>query len=47
MYKRSIFKGTVIGITGSVGKTSTKELIYNVLEKNIKFLKQKVMKIVR
>ena len=41
MYKRSIFKGTVIGITGSVGKTSTKELIYNVLEKKYKVLKTK------
>ena len=41
MYKRSLFKGTVIGITGSVGKTSTKELIYNVLEKKYKVLKTK------
>ena len=41
MYKRSLFKGTVVGITGSVGKTSTKELIYNVLEKKYKVLKTK------
>lgn len=38
-YKRSLFKGTVIGITGSVGKTSTKEIIYNVLEKKYSVLK--------
>lgn len=39
IYKRSLFKGTVIGITGSVGKTSTKEYIYNVLEKKYSVLK--------
>lgn len=39
IYKRSLFKGTVIGITGSVGKTSTKEIIYNVLEKKYSVLK--------
>ena len=38
-YKRSLFKGIVIGITGSVGKTSTKELISNVLKKKYKVLK--------
>lgn len=38
-YKRSLFKGTVIGITGSVGKTSTKEIIYNVLKRRYKTLK--------
>lgn len=30
---RKLFKGTVIGITGSNGKTTTKELIYSVLSK--------------
>lgn len=39
MYKRSLFEGKVIGITGSVGKTSTKELLANVLEKKYKVLK--------
>ena len=38
-YKRSLFKGTVIGITGSVGKTSTKEMFSNVLKENYKVLK--------
>lgn len=36
-YKRSLFDGDVIGITGSVGKTSTKEIVSSVLEKNIKY----------
>lgn len=40
-YKRSLFKGTVIGITGSVGKTSTKEMLYNVLKQRYKVLKTK------
>lgn len=40
-YKRSLFKGPVIGITGSVGKTSTKEILSNVLEQNYKVLKTK------
>lgn len=38
-YKRSLFKGIVIGITGSVGKTSTKEMLVKVLEKKYKVLK--------
>ncbi len=38
-YKRSLFNGTVIGITGSVGKTTTKEMIYNVLKLNYNVLK--------
>ena len=38
-YKRSLFKGTVIGITGSVGKTSTKNILSNILSKNFKVLK--------
>lgn len=38
-YKRSLFKGNVIMITGSVGKTTTKEMISNVLSKKYKILK--------
>lgn len=38
-YKRSLFKGTVIGITGSVGKTSTKEMLSNALKQRYKVLK--------
>lgn len=38
-YKRSLFDGDVIGITGSVGKTSTKEIVSSVLEKKYKVLK--------
>ncbi len=38
-FKRKLFKGIVIGITGSVGKTSTKQMLSNVLEKNYKVLK--------
>lgn len=38
-YKRSLFNGDVIAITGSVGKTSTKELVASVLEKKYKVLK--------
>lgn len=40
-YKRSLFKGPVIGITGSVGKTSTKEMLSNILKQNYKVLKTK------
>ena len=32
-YKRSIFKKDVVAITGSAGKTSTKDIIYSVLNK--------------
>lgn len=38
-YKRSLFKGAVIAVTGSVGKTSTKEMIANVLKYKYKVLK--------
>lgn len=38
-YKRSLFKGKVIMITGSVGKTTTKEMIASVLSKKYKILK--------
>lgn len=37
-YKRSLFKGEVIGITGSVGKTSTKNMIVNILKNKYKVL---------
>ena len=40
-YKRSLFKGPVIAVTGSVGKTSTKEMIASVLSQNYKVLKTK------
>lgn len=40
-YKRLLFNGKVIGITGSVGKTSTKEMVSKVLEKRYKVLKTK------
>lgn len=40
-YKRSLFSGEVIAVTGSVGKTSTKEFIANVLSQNYKVLKTK------
>lgn len=38
-YKRSLFNGKVIGITGSIGKTTTKEMIANVLRQKYKVLK--------
>ena len=38
-YKRSLFNGTVIGITGSVGKTSTKDILSSILSENFKVLK--------
>lgn len=38
-YKRSLYNIPVIGITGSVGKTSTKDIIASVLEKKYKVLK--------
>lgn len=38
-YKRSLFKGKVVAITGSVGKTSTKEMVSSVLESKYKVLK--------
>lgn len=39
---RSKFKGSVIGITGSIGKTSTKEMLSNILkESNIEFIASK------
>lgn len=37
-YKRSLFKGKVIGITGSVGKTTTRCMIKSVLESKYKVL---------
>lgn len=38
-FKRRLFKGCVIAVTGSVGKTSTKELLSSVLSMNFKVLK--------
>ena len=38
-YKRSLYNIPVIGITGSVGKTSTKDIIANVLSQKYKVLK--------
>ncbi len=40
-YKRSLYKIPVIAITGSVGKTNTKELITQVLKKKYKVLNTK------
>lgn len=38
-YKRSLYNIPVIGVTGSSGKTSTKDFIYNVLSEKFKTLK--------
>ena len=38
-YKRSLYNVPVIAVTGSVGKTSTKDIIANVLEQKFKVLK--------
>ena len=38
-YKRSLYDIPVIAVTGSVGKTSTKDIIANVLEQKYKVLK--------
>jgi len=35
-YYRSLFKGKIIGITGSVGKTSTKDALHHILSKSKK-----------
>ena len=38
-YKRSLYNIPVIAITGSVGKTSTKDIVANVVSKKYKTLK--------
>ena len=38
-YKRSLYDIPVIGVTGSVGKTSTKDMIYSVLKEKYRVLK--------
>lgn len=38
-YKRTLFTGKVIMITGSIGKTSTKEMLYDMLKSKYKVLK--------
>ncbi len=38
-YKRSLFNGDVIAVTGSVGKTSTKQILSNILSNKYKVLK--------
>ena len=38
-YKRSLYDIPVIGVTGSVGKTSTKDMIYSVVSKKYKTLR--------
>lgn len=40
-YKRSLYNIPVVGITGSVGKTTTKEMIASVLEKKYKVSKNR------
>jgi len=40
-YYRDKFNIPIIGVTGSIGKTSTKEMIYNVLSKKYSVLKTK------
>ena len=35
-YKRSLFKNPVVAITGSAGKTSTKDMVYSVLKEKYK-----------
>lgn len=40
-YHRKQFNIPIIGLTGSNGKTTTKELIYSVLSKNIKHMQLK------
>ena len=40
-YKRSLYKIPVVGITGSVGKTSTKDIIASVMARKYKVLKTK------
>ena len=40
-YKRSLYNISVIGITGSVGKTSTKDIIANVVSQKYKTMKTK------
>lgn len=39
VYKRKMYDIPVIGVTGSVGKTSTKDLIWSVMSKKYKTLK--------
>ena len=39
MYKRSLYNIPVIAITGSVGKTSTKDIVYEVISKKYKTYK--------
>lgn len=38
-YKRSVIKGDVIAITGSAGKTSTKDIVYSVLKRKYRAYK--------
>ena len=41
-YKRSLYDVPVIAITGSVGKTSTKDIVANVVSKKYKTLKTQI-----
>lgn len=46
-YKRELYDIPVVGITGSTGKTSVKDMIYKILSKNIRYWRRKEILIMR